>query len=172
MLVLDEELGECVVFHDPVVIRAAEAIEESVGDGEKRHMFDVRVVFGGVGHDMVDIVVAFPPADTKTADEIRNNDTDNSINVEIMRDSHVSSIMSGENKLLPHASKEKPRGAVPPVAESIYRKCKEQNIAACFHQICKVIALIQSLGLDAVVQSTVLLDDVVLGLGTERRVLG
>jgi hypothetical protein len=172
MLVLDEELSEYVVFHDAVVVRATETIEEAVGDGEKRHMLDVRVVFGGVGHDVVDIVVAFPPANTKTADEIRNNDTDNSINVKIMRNSHVASIMSGENKLLPHASKEKPRGAVPSVAESIYGKGKQQNVAARFHQICKVIALIQSLGLDAFVQSAVLVDDLVLRLGTERWVFG
>jgi len=34
-----------------------------VGDGEEGHVFDVRVVFGGVGDDVVHVVVAFPPAD-------------------------------------------------------------------------------------------------------------
>jgi len=61
--VADCPLSEGVEGHGAVVVGGAEGGEEAVGDGEEGHVFDVWVVFGGVGDDVVDVVVAFPPAD-------------------------------------------------------------------------------------------------------------
>ena len=41
-----------------------------MGDGEEGHVFDVRVVFGGVCDDVVDVVVALPPAEAEAAEEV------------------------------------------------------------------------------------------------------
>lgn len=63
MLVADSEAGYGVESHNAVVVGGAEGGEETGGDGEERHMFDVRVMFRGVRHNVVYVVVAFPPAD-------------------------------------------------------------------------------------------------------------
>ena len=64
-------------------------------------MFDVRVVFGGVGDDVVDVVVAFPPADAEAADEVGDEDADAGVDVEVVRDAHVAGVVGGEDELVP-----------------------------------------------------------------------
>lgn len=38
-----------------------------MGNSEERHVFDVRIVFGGVGDDVMDIMISLLPTDGKAA---------------------------------------------------------------------------------------------------------
>lgn len=77
-----------------------------MGNGEERHVLDVRVVLGLVGDDVVHIVASLPPSQTQSSDPVGNNDADCGVDVEIVRDAHVAGIMGCEDKLLPEAPEE------------------------------------------------------------------
>lgn len=77
-----------------------------MGDGEEGHMLDVGVMFGGVGHDVMDIVASFPPTLGHTTEEIGDEDAYTRVDVEIVGYAHVSSIMGGECELMPERSHE------------------------------------------------------------------
>lgn len=47
-----------------------------MGDGEEGHVLDVGIVFGRVCNDVVDIVVAFPPANAEATKEVGDKDAD------------------------------------------------------------------------------------------------
>ena len=118
MLVADGEFGEEVVGHGTVVVGAAEGVEEAVGDGEEGHVFDVGVVFGGVGDDVMDVVVALPPAEAEAAEEVGDDDPDDGVQGERVRDSHVARVVRGEDELVPEHAEEEPARAVPAPMEA------------------------------------------------------
>ena len=106
VLVLENEFRESVVRHDAVVVCASQAGEEAVRDGEEGHVLDVGVVLGAVRDDVVDIVVAFPPADGEAADEVGDEYTNAGIDVEVMCYAHVACIMDCEDELVPKEAEE------------------------------------------------------------------
>lgn len=106
VLKAQEEVCSSIEFHDAVVVGAAKAGKEAMGNGEEWHVFDIRVVFGGVRHDMVDIVAAFPPPQAESSEIVGDNDTNHRVDVEVVRNAHMASIMGSKHKLMPKASKE------------------------------------------------------------------
>lgn len=100
------------------MIGAAQGVEETVGDGEEGHVLNVRVVFGGVGDNVVDIVVALPPAEAKAAEEVGDDYSDNGVEGEGVRYSHVTGVVGGEDQLMPEDAEEEPAGAVPAPMEA------------------------------------------------------
>lgn len=96
-LVADGELGEEVVFHYSVVVGRSKRGEETVGDGEEGHVLDVWVVFGGIGHYVMNVVVTFPPSQTQSTEEVGYDDPDDRVDGEIVRDAHVACIVGGED---------------------------------------------------------------------------
>ena len=72
--------------------------------GEERHVFDIRIVLGGVRDDMMDVVVLLPPADGQTTDEVGDYDTNNAVDVENVRDTYVASVVGDEDELMPKAA--------------------------------------------------------------------
>ena len=62
VLVADEESCGGIVRHYPVVVGGPEGVEEAVGDGEERHVLNIRIVLGRVCDYVVNVVVLFPPA--------------------------------------------------------------------------------------------------------------
>lgn len=74
VLEFDHEFGEGVELHDSVVVGAEHVVEEAVGDGEKGHVLDVGVVFGGICDNVMDIVGSFPPTGRETTAEIGDED--------------------------------------------------------------------------------------------------
>lgn len=101
VLDVDHEFGEGVVLHCEVVVGGCEVLEEAVGDGEERHVFDVRVVFGGIGDEMVHVVVLLPPTGAETAAVTGYEHGQGRIDVEVMGDTHVCGIMDYECELVP-----------------------------------------------------------------------
>ena len=105
-LVLDDELGHVVVRQDAVVVGRVQTAEEAMGDGEEGHEFDVGVMFGGVGDDVVDVVAPLPPAQTEAAEKVGDDDADDGVDGEIMGDAHMAGIMGGEDQLMPEDAEE------------------------------------------------------------------
>lgn len=64
-------------------------------------MFDVGVVFRGVGDDVVDIMVAFPPAQGEAAEEVGDDDADDCVEREGVCYAHVAGVVGREDELVP-----------------------------------------------------------------------
>ena len=109
VLVLEQEFREAVVGHDAVVVGALQTGEEAGADGEEGHVLDVRVVGGGVGDEVVDVVVALPPAAGEAAEEVGNHDADAGVGVEVVGDAHVAGVVDGEDELVPEGAEEEGR---------------------------------------------------------------
>lgn len=62
VLSLQEDLSGKVILHHNAVICAAKTGKQSVRDGEEWHVLNIRIVLGSVRHDMMDVMVVFPPA--------------------------------------------------------------------------------------------------------------
>ena len=63
-------------------------------------------MFRGVCYNVVYIVVALPPADRETTQKVGNNDADAGIDVEVVCDAHMASIMGSKGELMPEEAKE------------------------------------------------------------------
>lgn len=50
---------------------------------------------------MVDVVIAFPPANTETTNEVCNENADDGVGLETVCDAHVPCIMNSEDQLMP-----------------------------------------------------------------------
>lgn len=65
------------------------------------HVLDVGVMLGAVGYDVVDVVVAFPPANGQATEKVGDEDSDTGVYVKVVRYAHVASIVDGEDELMP-----------------------------------------------------------------------
>ena len=74
---------------------------------------------------MVHIVTSLPPAKAEATDEVRNNDTNGSINNKIVSDAHVAGVMGGEDQLMPEKTKEDSTSDVPPIPQKIDERYEE-----------------------------------------------
>ena len=104
-------LGDCpssngVESHDSIVICRSQGVEELCANGEEGHVLYVGVVFRRVGNYVMYIVVALPPADRETTQKVGNDDADAGIEMEVVCNAHVASIMSSKGELVPEEAKE------------------------------------------------------------------
>lgn len=162
VLVFQQELGSCVELHDALVVGAAQVGEETVRDGEERHVLDIRVVFSRVCHNVMNIVIAFPPSQAETPEEVRDDDANNRVDMEVVCDAHMTSIMGSKHKLMPEATQEEARRAIPPQTEEEVREGCKQCITAALDEITEVIAVVQSFCTNPLIQSAILLPDAFL----------
>lgn len=72
-----------------------------MANSEERHVLNVRVMLGGIGYNVMHVVVAFPPTARQATKKIGNEDADAAINVKVVRNAHVAGIMHRENELVP-----------------------------------------------------------------------
>ena len=112
----DGPSGDEVEVHYAVVVGRAEGAEEACRDGDEGHVFDVWVVFRRVGDNVVDVMVALPPAYGETTQKVGNEDAYASIDVKIVRDAHVAGVMSGKDELVPEHAQKSARKSVVGVA--------------------------------------------------------
>lgn len=75
-------------------------------DGEKWHVFDIRVVFRRIGDNVMDIMITLPPSQAQSSQVICNYHANHSVDMEMMSDTHVAFIMGREDKLMPEAAEE------------------------------------------------------------------
>ena len=90
ILVFDGYASEGVEVHDSIIVSGFQGVEELMRDSEEGEMFDVWIMFGGVRHDVVDVVVVFPPANGQAADEVCDDDSDGCVDLERVRYPHVA----------------------------------------------------------------------------------
>ncbi|TGO37111.1 hypothetical protein BHYA_0105g00020 [Botrytis hyacinthi] len=67
-------------------------------------MCNIRIVFGGIRHDVVDIVIALPPAEGEAAEEIGDEYPNAAVGVERVCYTHVTGVVRGEDELVPEES--------------------------------------------------------------------
>lgn len=171
-LVAHDELGKGIVLHDAVVVGRAERGEEAMGDGEEGHLFDVRIVLGRVGDDVVHVVAALPPAEAEAAEEIGDDDADDGVDGVVVCDAHVSGVVRREDQLMPEQAQKDGAEGVPAPAQEIQAQTEQDAITGQLDHVHAVIAVVEPLGLDPVVQAPILTDDSALHFGVERGILG
>lgn len=113
VLISYDDLGEGIVSHNSIIKCAFERLEEAMGDCEERHMLNIWIVLRRVGHDVVNVVVALPPPETEAAQEVCDDDPDDSIGCEVVCDAHVTRIVCSEHQLVPEKSQEERATTVP-----------------------------------------------------------
>jgi len=99
-LVWDREGGEFVKEVGEVVVGGVQGAEEGRRGGEEGDVLDVRVVFGMVGDEVVDVVAAFPPANGEAAAEVGDEDADEGVGDKVMGDASVAGVVRGEHDLM------------------------------------------------------------------------
>lgn len=97
VLVAERELCYRIVSHHTVVVGRFQAVEKPVRDCEERHVLDIWIVFRGICHDVVDVVVALPPAAGEAAEEVGDEDADYGVCVEVVGYAHVAGVVDGED---------------------------------------------------------------------------
>lgn len=113
MLVRKHKFCERVVSHDAVIVCRTQAFEEAVRDGKEGNVLNIWIMIRAVGDDVMNIVVALPPAATQAAKEIRDDDTDAAVHVKVVSDAHVTCVVNSEDQLVPEHSEEYAREGVP-----------------------------------------------------------
>lgn len=113
LLVLDDGLRKGVVSHNLIVIGAPQRVEEAVGNREEGHMLDIWIVLGRVGHNVMYIVPALPPTLTEASEKVSKENSNGGIDVVVVRDAHMASIMAGQGKLMPKKAEEEPARSIP-----------------------------------------------------------
>ena len=88
-------------------------------NGKEGHEFNVRVVLGRVGDDVVDIMAALPPAKAQPTNKVGNEDADNGVGFKIVRDTHMAGIMGREDYLVPEEAEKDSGKLVPACTKEI-----------------------------------------------------
>lgn len=138
----DEEGGEGVVGHDVFVEGGAEGGEAAVREGEEGQVFDVWVVFGRVGDDVVDVVVVFPPADGEAADEVGDEDADARVDLEVVCYPHVAGVVDDEDQLVPDCAHEYSAYGVPAPVQREEHATEEEGVPTHFNCVRTIVALV------------------------------
>lgn len=147
-------------------------------------------MFGHVGDEMVNVVASLPPANAEAAAEVGDECADECVVYEVSGDAAVTGVMGCEHDLLlrwsavlgtrktrkwrtyPEESEEN-GGCHPPFDVEEEAKAKEESaVTQRLPCVGRVVALVQALSLELLVQLTVVHDDGHLCLGVERRVCG
>lgn len=167
MLILQCFLGESIESHFTVVICAGHAVEEAMRDGEKWHMLDVRIVLGGVGDYVVNVMVLLPPTARESTEEICNEDADYRVNMKRVGDAHVAGVVDREDQLVPEHAEKDGRERVPAGSEEVERGQCEEGVARDLDGVGSVIAIIKTFSTKTLVEEFVLFDDSLLSLRIE-----
>lgn len=105
-------------------------------DCKERHMLDIRIVLRGISHNMVNIVIALPPAHRKSANIICDENCEHGIDLVVMCDANMASIMSSENQLMPHQTQAQATQRVLAIFQAYQRATEKSQVSAAFYSIC------------------------------------
>ena len=163
MLVGNCKAGEGVEMHYLVVVGTSQRVEEACRDREKWDMLDIWIMFRRISDDVVDVMVAFPPAYTQSTNEVGDENADAGVNVEVVRDAHVARVVGGEDELVPEEAHEDGREGVVAVVEEGEGGGDEEEVAEAFNGVSGVGAVVEAFTAEAGVEFAVFADDSVLG---------
>ena len=94
VLVADEEFGCGVEGEGAAVEVGPDVAEELWGDGEERHVLEVRVVVEAVAGDVVRVVVAFPPGDAEAGEAVAGEDLEDAVEERVACDAVVARVVA------------------------------------------------------------------------------
>lgn len=83
MLISQHELRERIIGHDLIIVRTPQTLKEAMRDGEERHMLYIRIMLRRISNNMMDVVIALPPANTQAAEEVGDENADAGVDVEV-----------------------------------------------------------------------------------------
>lgn len=72
MLISNGEFCKRVIWHKAVVVSTSQGCKKAMRNGQKRHVFNIRIMFGRIRDDVVDVVISLPPAKAEPSQEIGN----------------------------------------------------------------------------------------------------
>lgn len=84
-----------------------------MGNGKEGHVLNIRVVFRGIGDDVMNVVASFPPAQAEASQIVRNDNPDHTIDLVVVSDSYMTCIVSSKHELMPETAEEKCRSPIP-----------------------------------------------------------
>ena len=157
-----QDLGSQIVLHDTIIVGRAQIRQETVGDGEEGHVFNIGIVLGGVGDNMMDVVVLLPPTDRQATDEVGDYNANDAVDVEIVCDTYVASIVGGEDELMPKTAERDRTRNIPTPTQEDHKEGEQYAVTGALNGIGPVVAVIKAFGLHALIQKTVLGNDGVL----------
>lgn len=170
LLVRNHQLARLVPHIGEIVVRRVRIPELGRAGGKDGDVLGVRVVFGRVGDEVMNVVRRFPPADGESATKVGDEDSDEGIWDKLARDSTVSGVMSGEHDLLPEEPEEHGRGEIVPRTEESDEEREEQGVPDHLLGIVAVSTGVEPLVLDTFMQRLELFGDNALGLDVGRRI--
>ena len=121
---------------------------------------------------MVDVVAALPPPDRQSAAYVSNEDANQCVGGEVMRDAPMARVVSGEHDLVPEETQEARRNQIPAAAQKEGEEREECDIAHHLRAILREATGVESVVFDSLMKGLELDSDVPLGSGIERRVSG
>ena len=116
----------------------------------------------------MDIVAALPPPNAQAAAEIADEDANQCVDNKVVRDATVTCIVRAEHDLLPEQSEEGRGRAIPSGAQEVHEAGEQRTVPEHFDAIAAVVAVVEALALDSLMQLLVLYGDGALGSSIER----
>ncbi len=168
-MVWDREGGEFVKEVGEVVVGGVQGAEEGRRGGEEGDVLDVRVVFGMVGDEVVDVVAAFPPANGEAAAEVGDEDADEGVGDKVVGDASVAGVVRSEHDLMllsvrwigsdrrwvrwpyPEKAKKGCGSHVPSRTKGDEEYREQRGISGCFFCILSIPAVVEAFVLDSFV---------------------
>jgi hypothetical protein len=92
VLVADQELGRGVE-HQGALVEVGPEAEQLGGDGEERHVLEVRVVVEAVAGNVVGVVVALPPRDAEAGEAVAGEHLEEAVERGVPRDPVVPRVV-------------------------------------------------------------------------------
>src|SRR3981081_4054020 len=89
-----------------------------------KDLHERRNTYRMIRDQMMNIVATLPPSDRKSAAEVCNEYPNHHVDVEVMRDGNVPSIMRHEHNLMPEQAQEYSRRDIPFASQAKYEKRK------------------------------------------------
>lgn len=100
LLVWYEQVASAVPNKAEVVERRENRLHVCRGRGEQRDVLNIRVVFGEVGDEVMDVMRGLPPANAETAAEVGNEGADERVVDKVSCNATVAGIVCGKHDLL------------------------------------------------------------------------
>ena len=113
----------------------------------------------------------FPPAEGETAEEIGDDDAQGGVDLEVVGDPHVASIVRRKHELVPEEAHQEAGGIVPARSEGPHAGGKQEGVSSNLAAVCPVVAVVEPGLADASLELPVLLHDFPLPGRIQRRVL-
>ena len=141
-------------------------------DGEERDMLNIWVVLRSIRDDMVNIMITLPPPNAQPTTQVCNENADQRINGQVVRDTPVASVVRREHDLMPEEAQETRGRSIAAATEEEDEESEESGIAKDFLAVLGKSAVVEAFILHSLVQDLELESDVLLGVPIKGRVFG